>query len=46
MTHPYNKGCFLVVNDDLDTLFPITAGKLDNLLGLVVKETNQSALNL
>lgn len=46
MTHPYNKGCFLVVNDDLNTLFSITAGKLDNLLGLVVKETNQSSINL
>lgn len=46
MTNPYNKGCFLVVNDNLNTLFPIISQRLDELLGLVVTENNQPPLNL
>lgn len=46
MINPYNKGCFLVVNDDLNTLFPIISQRLDELLSLVVTENNQPLLNL
>lgn len=46
MTHPYNKGCFLVVNNDINTLFPIISQRLDELLDIVVTKNNQQSLDL